>query len=260
MADQAFSCLGVVLRQGVVLVQHRRVVKVLVRPRTPKQIFHLLQGGTLCRLFVCLAKVATSNRRTDARTNRLLRRPERTGRQQHGPVVRETLEDAGIHCQITGIVGIYTDPNHIILYTSNGEAHQEFSILPTGRYIAGPTPSSESKEVHWVEPSQLTDLTRDPSMRRRINHYLDRPTTPLSSDRSCKALLLLSGAHAMPTHPKATDPGREAAPGRIPLWLDPEDLTWLGSHCACSEDTPVEERERCGRIHFVLTQHCRRLA
>jgi hypothetical protein len=54
----------------------------------------------------------------------------------------------------------------------------------------------------------------------------------------------------MPTHPEPTDPGREAALGRIALWLDPEDLTWLGSHCACTADTPMEERERCGRIRF----------
>jgi ADP-ribose pyrophosphatase YjhB (NUDIX family) len=47
--------------------------------------------------------------------------------------VRETLEETGIDCEITGVVGIYTDPKHIILYTSNAEARQEFSILLTGR-------------------------------------------------------------------------------------------------------------------------------
>ena len=43
--------------------------------------------------------------------------------------VRETLEESGIECAITGIVGIYSDPRHVILYTSNGEARQEFSIV-----------------------------------------------------------------------------------------------------------------------------------
>jgi 8-oxo-dGTP pyrophosphatase MutT (NUDIX family) len=41
--------------------------------------------------------------------------------------VRETLEETGILCEITGLVGTYTDPGHVILYTSNGEARQEFS-------------------------------------------------------------------------------------------------------------------------------------
>ena len=35
-----------------------------------------------------------------------------------------------------GIVGICSDPEHVILYTSNGEARQELSIvLITGRKI-----------------------------------------------------------------------------------------------------------------------------
>jgi len=57
--------------------------------------------------------------------------------------VRETLEGTGIECAITGIVGIYSDPRHVILYTSNGEARHEFSIVPTAHPIGGqPTPSS----------------------------------------------------------------------------------------------------------------------
>src|SRR6202043_1243061 len=70
--------------------------------------------------------------------------------------VRETREETGIECTITGIVGIYTDPRHVILYTSNGEARQEFSILLTGVATGGhPTPSSESTEVHWVPSGDL---------------------------------------------------------------------------------------------------------
>jgi ADP-ribose pyrophosphatase YjhB (NUDIX family) len=47
--------------------------------------------------------------------------------------VRETLKESGIECAITGIVGIYSDPKHVILYTSNGEARQEFSVFPAER-------------------------------------------------------------------------------------------------------------------------------
>ena len=56
--------------------------------------------------------------------------------------VRETLEETGIQCRITGLVGIYTDPKHVILYTSNGEARQEFSILLTG---TGPSAGSRRR-------------------------------------------------------------------------------------------------------------------
>lgn len=51
--------------------------------------------------------------------------------------IRETLEETGVTCEITGILGTYTDPRHVILYTSDGEARQEFSIVLTARPMAG---------------------------------------------------------------------------------------------------------------------------
>ena len=56
-------------------------------------------------------------------------------------------------CEITGLVGIYSDPRHVILYTSNGEAPQEFSIVLTARPVSGtPTPSDESAEAAGCQP------------------------------------------------------------------------------------------------------------
>ena len=93
--------------------------------------------------------------------------------------VRETLEETGISCEVTGLVGIYTDPKHIIFYTSNNEARQEFSILLVARAVGGePTPSSESTEVIWCEPAEAEQLTMDASMRRRLGHYADRRGVP----------------------------------------------------------------------------------
>jgi ADP-ribose pyrophosphatase YjhB (NUDIX family) len=94
--------------------------------------------------------------------------------------IRETKEESGIDCEITGLVGIYTDPNHVILYTSNNEARQEFSILLTAHPTGGtPTPSDESTEVRWVLSSEMAGYTMDRSMRMRIGHYLDRPANPV---------------------------------------------------------------------------------
>jgi len=93
--------------------------------------------------------------------------------------VRETLEETGINCEITGLSGIYSDPGHVILYASNGEVRQEFSIVLTARAASGhPTPSSESSEVCWVPPSDVVAYRMDPSMRMRVQHYVedrDRP-------------------------------------------------------------------------------------
>jgi ADP-ribose pyrophosphatase YjhB (NUDIX family) len=94
--------------------------------------------------------------------------------------VRETREESGIECEITGIVGIYSDPKHVLLYTSNGEVRQEFSIVLTARPLSGqPTPSSESSEVRWVPVSEVRDYTMDRSMRIRINDYLAHNESPV---------------------------------------------------------------------------------
>jgi ADP-ribose pyrophosphatase YjhB (NUDIX family) len=93
---------------------------------------------------------------------------------------RETREESGIECEISGIVGIYSDPKHVLLYTSNGEVRQEFSIVLTARPLSGqPTPSSESSEVRWVPVSEVREYTMDRSMRIRIDDYLARKESPV---------------------------------------------------------------------------------
>ena len=55
----------------------------------------------------------------------------------------------------------------------------------------------------------------------------------------------------MPRRPIVpTDPDREAELGRVALWLDPDDLRWLAARCMCTDDTPDEEKDRCGRVRF----------
>jgi 8-oxo-dGTP pyrophosphatase MutT (NUDIX family) len=89
--------------------------------------------------------------------------------------VRETKEETGITCEITGLVGIYTNPRHVILYTGNREVRQEFSIVFTARPVGGQLrPSSESSEPQWISPAALLELPMHPSMRQRIQHHLDK--------------------------------------------------------------------------------------
>lgn len=87
--------------------------------------------------------------------------------------VRETREESGIECEINGIVGIYSDPKHVILYTSNGEVRQEFSIVLTARPLSGQlTPGSESSEVRWVPTAEAVAYAMDRSMLIRLNDFL----------------------------------------------------------------------------------------
>lgn len=92
--------------------------------------------------------------------------------------VRETLEESGITVEVTGIVGIYTNPHHVVAYT-DGEVRQQFSICFRARYVSGePTPSSESSEVRWVGRDELDALPIHPSMRLRIDHGYERRAEP----------------------------------------------------------------------------------
>ncbi|OXM67925.1 NUDIX hydrolase [Amycolatopsis vastitatis] len=92
--------------------------------------------------------------------------------------VREVREETGIECAITDVIGLYSDPNHVIAY-DDGEVRQEFSIC--FRAVAsggGLRTSSESKEVFWIEPSQLSDLKIHQSIRLRLQHAIAMLPTP----------------------------------------------------------------------------------
>lgn len=93
-----------------------------------------------------------------------------------GTAVRETLEESGIAIEVIGIVGVYSDPDHVIAF-SDGEIRQQFSICFRGRFLTGvPRPSDESSDVRWVAPEDLAALSIHPSMRLRIDHgYAHRP-------------------------------------------------------------------------------------
>lgn len=87
--------------------------------------------------------------------------------------IRETLEETGIQVCLTGVSGLYSDPRHVLEYTSNGEVRQEFSIVFTAEVTSGePRPSSESSHVEWVAPERVRDLAMHPSMRKRIDHFV----------------------------------------------------------------------------------------
>jgi ADP-ribose pyrophosphatase YjhB (NUDIX family) len=84
--------------------------------------------------------------------------------------VRETREESGIQVEVTGVIGLYSNPNHVMAYT-DGEVRQQFSICFRASYLSGePTPSDESSQVRWTPRDELDGLQIHPSMRLRIDH------------------------------------------------------------------------------------------
>jgi ADP-ribose pyrophosphatase YjhB (NUDIX family) len=92
--------------------------------------------------------------------------------------VRETKEESGIDIEVIGLVGIYTDPNHVVEY-SDGEVRQQFSICFRGRRVGGDlSTSNETSAARWVTPTELGELNIHPSMRLRIDHGCAALPTP----------------------------------------------------------------------------------
>jgi 8-oxo-dGTP pyrophosphatase MutT (NUDIX family) len=93
-------------------------------------------------------------------------------------VVREVKEETGLDVDVTGVVGIYSDPGHVIEY-DDGEVRQEFNVCFSARMIGGRLSSSaESTELRWVAPAELEALPMHQSTRLRIRHYLERRAVP----------------------------------------------------------------------------------
>jgi 8-oxo-dGTP pyrophosphatase MutT (NUDIX family) len=92
--------------------------------------------------------------------------------------VRETKEETGIDVTLTGVAGIYTDPRHVIHYTSNDEVRQEFTIVYRAEYVSGePTTSSETTIVKWVPVADIDGLQMDRSQRMRIQWAINETGT-----------------------------------------------------------------------------------
>lgn len=86
--------------------------------------------------------------------------------------VRETKEETGLDIEITGLVGLYTDPRHIIAY-ANGEVRQQFNVCFSARVIGGTLLfSDESTAVEFIDPARLDEIEMHPTIRMRIEDHL----------------------------------------------------------------------------------------
>lgn len=93
-------------------------------------------------------------------------------------VVREVKEETGYDVEVEAITGTYTDPGHAMAY-DDGEVRQQFSIAFRARLLGGEAQtSSESREVVWLAPDEIDKLDMHPSMRMRLQHALERRSTP----------------------------------------------------------------------------------
>jgi ADP-ribose pyrophosphatase YjhB (NUDIX family) len=92
--------------------------------------------------------------------------------------VREVKEETGLDVEVTGLIGVYTNPHHVMAY-ADGEVRQQFSLCFTTRLRGGDLlADSESTDIAWTASQDIPSLNMHPSMRLRIQHYLEHRDTP----------------------------------------------------------------------------------
>jgi 8-oxo-dGTP pyrophosphatase MutT (NUDIX family) len=86
--------------------------------------------------------------------------------------IRETREETGVLVATTGLLGIFSDPAHVVAYT-DGEIRQEYEVILLGHPVSGaPAANDEASAVDWFTPDQLAELDIHPTQRRQLDHYL----------------------------------------------------------------------------------------
>lgn len=93
--------------------------------------------------------------------------------------VREVKEETGFDVVIERLVGIYSDPGHVVAY-SDGEVRQQFSICFACRIVGGAAATSEeSMQVAFFTVEELADLDISPAIQMRIEHFLEGSDQPV---------------------------------------------------------------------------------
>jgi 8-oxo-dGTP diphosphatase len=80
------------------------------------------------------------------------------GESAEAAAVRETLEEAGVKVVVTGLIGLFTDPGHVVR-AADGGVRQQFAVLFRARAVGGehrvrtrPTAPPSLTAPRWLSP------------------------------------------------------------------------------------------------------------
>lgn len=92
--------------------------------------------------------------------------------------IREVKEETGLDVEIDHLIGIYSNPRHVVEF-SDGEVRQQFSVCFACRIAGGElSVSEESFQVRFFAVEDIERLDMHESIRLRIRHYLERRLQP----------------------------------------------------------------------------------
>ncbi|MFI6903358.1 NUDIX hydrolase [Nonomuraea sp. NPDC050394] len=88
--------------------------------------------------------------------------------------VRECKEETGLDIEIVGLVGVFSTPDHVIVYMKGSEVdevRQPINVCLWAHVVGGeirPEPA-EAQEVRWVAAEKLAGYGIHPAIRLRID-------------------------------------------------------------------------------------------
>jgi ADP-ribose pyrophosphatase YjhB (NUDIX family) len=87
--------------------------------------------------------------------------------------VREVAEETGVEVMVTGLVGLSTDPGHVIRATE-GEVRQQFAVLFRARAVRGDPRGDrhETSAAAWVAPVDVPGLPMGLPIRQWVTAAL----------------------------------------------------------------------------------------
>jgi ADP-ribose pyrophosphatase YjhB (NUDIX family) len=92
---------------------------------------------------------------------------------------REVKEESGLDVAIDSLVGVYSNPRHVVEY-NDGELRQQFSVCfachPVNDHLAT---SHETSEVGFYSVEEIKTMVLHSSIRLRIQHYMEHRTSPI---------------------------------------------------------------------------------
>jgi ADP-ribose pyrophosphatase YjhB (NUDIX family) len=93
--------------------------------------------------------------------------------------IREVKEETGLDVAVERLVGIYSNPRHVIEY-SDGEVRQQFSVCFACRVTGGQmATSSESRRVGFFGPDEIEAMPIHESIRVRIRDHREARPKPV---------------------------------------------------------------------------------
>jgi ADP-ribose pyrophosphatase YjhB (NUDIX family) len=94
--------------------------------------------------------------------------------------IREVAEECGLLVAPTRLAGVYSDPEHVMVYPDSAEVRQQFAVCFHADFLSGtPRPDRvETSDAAWIDPRRLSELAIHPSIRLRINDAVTDPDNP----------------------------------------------------------------------------------